>query len=224
MENLIGLLLFVIVIAASAIGNVAERRKRREQQEANKAARSAGGASPGSAPGKTWQAPSDEVRGFLENLERRLSGEAPETPPQAPQPARSVPGAPPVLSPRTLRRPVPTAQPARVPAAPPRRAPAQVQRPARIQPRRPLRPGAPMPPVVAPAAEAAPITARVAPSEMLREASSAADAAFSAADYAFTPTESVLPDIARAIVEDRDSLRRAVIAREILGPPRSMTM
>ena len=244
MEDLIGLFLFVIVMAASAVGSMAERRKRRAQQEARESPSAARVEPPREKPAdKAWQAQPEEVRRFLENLERRLTGEGPQAPVRtAPETARSVPGTPPVLSPRTRQQPRSPAHPSRSPAVP-----AQVRTAARIQPRRPVPRAAPPRPGAAPAepapARAVPATvsghdptlhasaydlsrdgAETAAAGAARKTASVYDTTLHASAYDLPAEGSQIPDLLLSIVENRDSLRRAVIAREILGPPRSMTI
>ncbi len=232
MEDLIGLLFFLVVMTVSILAKRAERRKAAEEPGEIEIPPPV---PPGGPPGAP-HVPQEDVRRFLESLEKQLSGEA------APPPAaehRDIPERKQAF-PRT-----PAAPPAPVPAPPPPapRMPEAEAAPAAVRrPRLPRRP----PEIVGP---------RAVPETAAREDSGAFEidtnvhtgaydiAAGAHADAYDLPTRmeevgrpdrlddhfsvSVAsekgPSVA-ALFRDRDSLRRAILAREIFGPPRAFTI
>ena len=98
MDELIGPLIFVVIMVASAIGNAAERRRRRRMQEGEAPAPAVSEKPAQDTPRREWHAAPREVRNFLESLEKRLAGQEPAGK-EAPAPREPGAGGPPILSP-----------------------------------------------------------------------------------------------------------------------------
>jgi hypothetical protein len=194
--ELIGVVIFLIfVINAIRSFTTQRRQEKREQEEAQR--RKAEKRAPASAPAGAEKKKSSDVEDFMEELARRSGRPVPTRPaPPSPRPAPPKPRpAPPVAHRPPIER------------APPK---------PRVEPRPPVAP----PPIHRlPEATAAPVSE--APGHRL-------DTHVIHGQIAAEPLVTVEALAAEEAAEqeqwlkDREELRRAVILREVLGPPRSL--